>query len=156
MPTCGKSTIGVVLAKMLGLDFVDTDILIQNKYGAKLNKLIEDNGLKGFLDIEESVISSVKLSDTVIATGGSAVYSSKAMTHLKDIAKVVYLKVPLADIARRMTDLRERGVVIEEGKTIKDLYFEREPLYKKYADYVVSEQDKSLEQTVEELVKLFY
>ncbi len=155
MPTCGKSTVGVVLAKMLGLDFVDTDILIQNKYGAKLNKLIEDNGTDGFLAMEESVISSVELTDTVIATGGSAVYSDKAIKHLKQIAKVVYLDVPLTDIENRMTDLRERGVIIEEGKTIGDLYLEREPLYQKYADFTVSEKGRSLEDTVEELVKLF-
>ena len=155
MPTCGKSTIGVVVAKLLGLDFVDTDILIQNKYGKKLSKLIEENGTEGFLKMESSVIEDVNLTNTVIATGGSAVYSSKAMANLKKISKVIYLKVPFAEIEKRMTDLKERGVVIEEGKTLKDLFIERESLYELYSDITISEENKTLDDTVHEIVKIF-
>ena len=155
MPTCGKSTIGVVVAKLLGLDFVDTDILIQNKYGQKLSKLIEDNGTEGFLKMESSVIEEVNYEDTVIATGGSAVYSEKAMQNLKNISKIIYLKVPFNEIEKRMTNLKERGVVIEEGKTLKDLFDERECLYEKYSDITISEENKTLDETVHEIVKIF-
>ena len=155
MPTCGKSTIGVVAAKLLGLDFVDTDILIQNRYGAKLSKLIEENGIAGFLKMESSVIEEVDLENTVIATGGSAVYSDAAMKNLKKISKVIYLKVPFNEIEKRMTNLKERGVVIEDGKTLKDLYDERKSLYEKYADLTINEENKTLDETVHEIVKIF-
>lgn len=155
MPTCGKSTVGVVLAKMLGMNFVDSDILIQNEYNSKLSDLIKRYGTDGFIDIESKVIQNINLTNTVIATGGSAVYSNRAIMHLKDISKVVYLKVPLESIKKRMNNMRTRGVVIEDGKTLDDLFLERKSLYEKYADFVVDETGKSLEETVNSLVKLF-
>lgn len=155
MPTCGKSTVGVVVAKMLGLAFVDTDILIQNREGKKLKDIIDEKGNDGFEKVESEVIENISVENTVIATGGSAVYSSKAMARLKEIAKVVYLAVDIEEIEKRMTDMRNRGVVFKKGQGVRELYLEREPLYEKYADYVVSEKGKTLEQTVEAVVNLF-
>lgn len=155
MPTCGKSTVGVVVAKMLGLAFVDTDILIQNREGKKLKDIIDEKGNDGFEKVESEVIENISVENTVIATGGSAVYSPKAMARLKEIAKVVYLVVDIEEIEKRMTDMRNRGVVFKKGQGVRELYLEREPLYEKYADYVVSEKGKTLEQTVEAVVNLF-
>ena len=155
MPTCGKSTVGVVVAKMLGLAFVDTDILIQNREGKKLKDIIDEKGNDGFEKVESEVIENISVENTVIATGGSAVYSPKAMARLKEIAKVVYLAVDIEEIEKRMTDMRNRGVVFKKGQGVRELYLEREPLYEKYADYVVSEKGKTLEQTVEAVVNLF-
>ncbi len=155
MPTCGKSTVGVVVAKMLGLAFVDTDILIQNREGKKLKDIIDEMGNDGFEKVESEVIENISVENTVIATGGSAVYSPKAMARLKEIAKVVYLAVDIEEIEKRMTDMRNRGVVFKKGQGVRELYLEREPLYEKYADYVVSEKGKTLEQTVEAVVNLF-
>lgn len=155
MPTCGKSTVGVVVAKMLGLAFVDTDILIQNREGKKLKDIIDEKGNDGFEKIESEVIENISVEDTVIATGGSAVYSPKAMARLKEIATVVYLAVDVEEVEKRMTDMRNRGVVFKKGQGVRELYFERKSLYEKYADYVVSEKDKTLEQTVEAVVNLF-
>ncbi len=155
MPTCGKSTVGVVVAKMLGLSFVDTDILIQNKEGKKLKDIIDEKGNDGFKEIESEVISSLDVENSVIATGGSAVYSKKAMDRLKQIATIVYLSVGANEIEKRMTNMRNRGVVFSKGQSVKDLYLERKPLYEKYADYVVFEEGKTLEETVEAVVGLF-
>ena len=155
MPTCGKSTVGVVVAKMLGLAFVDTDILIQNREGKKLKDIIDEKGNDGFEKVESEVIENISVENTVIATGGSAVYSPKAMARLKEIARVVYLAVDIEEIEKRMTDMRNRGVVFKKGQGVRELYLEREPLYEKYADYVVSEKGKTLEQTVEAVVNLF-
>jgi len=155
MPTCGKSTVGVVVAKMLGLAFVDTDILIQNREGKKLKDIIDEKGNDGFEKVESAVIENISVDNTVIATGGSAVYAPKAMARLKEIAKVVYLAVDIEEIEKRMTDMRNRGVVFKKGQGVRELYLEREPLYEKYADYVVSEKGKTLEQTVEAVVNLF-
>lgn len=155
MPTCGKSTVGVVVAKMLGLAFVDTDILIQNREGKKLKDIIDEKGNDGFEKIESEVIENISVEDTVIATGGSAVYSPKAMARLKEIATVVYLAVDVEEVEKRMTDMRNRGVVFKKGQGVRELYFERKSLYEQYADYVVSEKDKTLEQTVEAVVNLF-
>lgn len=155
MPTCGKSTVGVVVAKMLGMDFTDTDILIQNKHNKRLSELIDEFGTDGFVDIEGEVISSLDLDNTVIATGGSAVYSKNAIKRLKEISTIVYLKVPLSEVTKRMTNIRTRGVVIKEGESLEDIYNERTILYEKYTDIVLDESGKTLEQTVKELVLKF-
>lgn len=155
MPTSGKSTVGVVLAKMLGFSFVDTDILIQNRENKKLKDIIDIEGIEGLLRIESEVIQNLNVDNYVIATGGSAVYSAEAMAHLKEISKVVYLEVDLIDLTRRMTDMRQRGVVFREGQTLEGLFNERKSLYEKYADYTISEKDKSLECTVTDILNLF-
>lgn len=152
MPTSGKSTVGVVLAKLLGLDFADTDILIQKKYGKKLKDIIEKQGTDGFLKLEAEIIASLDFKNTVIATGGSVVYSHKAMSNLKRIAKVIYLQVELAELENRMTDLRARGVAIRQGQTLEDLYNERISLYERYADVTINEKDKDLDATVVDIL----
>lgn len=134
MPGCGKSSLGVVLAKALGYRFMDSDLLIQDREDRLLSEIIEQDGLPGFKRIEEEVNASIEVSRTVIATGGSVVYGDRAMQHLKEIGTVVYLQLPLEEIETRVGDLNQRGVAVEPGQTLADLYNERVPLYEKYAD----------------------
>lgn len=134
MPGCGKSSLGVVLAKALGYRFMDSDLLIQDREDRLLSEIIEQDGLSGFKRIEEEVNASIEVSRTVIATGGSVVYGDRAMQHLKEIGTVVYLQLPLEEIETRVGDLNQRGVAVEPGQTLADLYNERVPLYEKYAD----------------------
>ncbi|MDO4491708.1 MAG: shikimate kinase [Lachnospiraceae bacterium] len=137
MPGAGKSTVGVVLAKILGMEFVDSDLLIQKREKKLLWQIIEEQGLDGFNRVEEEVNCSIDLENSIIATGGSAVYSEKAMEHLKEISTVVYLKVSCEELKKRLGDLKNRGVSIKEGQTLEDLFEERRPLYEKYADVTV-------------------
>lgn len=149
MPGAGKSTVGVVLAKNLGMSFVDSDLLIQEKKGKKLSELIEEHGNEGFLLIEEEVNASIDVQNTIIATGGSAIYSEKAMKHLKEIATVIYLELSEPAIEDRLGDLTKRGVVLPDGFTLQDLYDERVPLYKKYADIVIRCDNISIRRIVD-------
>ena len=151
MPGCGKSTLGVVLAKRRGYRFVDSDLVIQERTGKLLHELIEEYGTEGFLDIENRINSSLDLQNSVIATGGSAIYGKEAMEHLKKIGCVVYLKLPYESIAERLGDLNERGVALKEGQTLLDLYKERTPLYEKYADIIVECGDNPIWKMVLEL-----
>ena len=137
MPGCGKSTVGVILAKVMGMEFCDTDIVIQQKEGRKLQEIIDTEGNDKFLECEERALVSLDIDGAVIATGGSAVYSDAAMKHLKENGRVVYLKVSAGEIERRLADFAARGVAIKDGMTVKDLYNERIPLYEKYADITV-------------------
>lgn len=139
MPGCGKSTVGVVLAKVLGMHFCDTDLVIQQRAGKRLQEIIDAEGNDAFLAHERDAILSILLTDTVIATGGSAVYSEEAMAHLKESSIVVYLQVSEPEIERRLADFGGRGVAIKDGMTVADLYNERMPLYKKYADITIYE-----------------
>lgn len=148
MPGCGKSSLGVVLAKALGYRFVDSDLLIQENEGRLLSEIIEQDGLIGFKKIEEKVNASIETVRTVIATGGSVVYGPKAMEHLKSIADVIYLKLPLEDIEERVGDLNQRGVAFEPGQTLGDLYDERVPLYEEYADITVDTHDMDIRTAV--------
>lgn len=149
MPGAGKSTLGVVLAKVLGYQFLDSDLLIQKEEKRKLSKIIEEEGIEGFKNIENRVNASIETDETVIATGGSVVYCEEAMEHLKSIGKVVYLKLSYKSIAKRLGNLKGRGVVLKKGQTLKDLYDERIPLYEKYADIVIDEEGKNLEATLQ-------
>ncbi len=149
MPASGKSTVGVILAKLLGMDFIDTDLLIQRREGLRLSGIIEARGLDGFLDVEEQVCAGVPAERAVIATGGSAVYGARAMAHLRATGRVVYLETPLEDLRGRLRDMKGRGVALREGQTLDDLYAERAPLYRRYADVTVSEAGRTLEETVE-------
>lgn len=148
MPGCGKSTIGVVLAKKLGFRFLDSDLCIQEREGRLLHEIISSVGLEGFLHIENEVNSGLDVSGCVIATGGSAVYGKEAMEHLKEIGIVVYLKLPYFSIRERLGDLKKRGVVLKKGQTLKGLYEERIPLYEKYADVIVNCNHKKLRNIV--------
>ncbi len=139
MPGAGKSTLGVVLAKILGKDFLDCDILIQNQYEKTLQKLIDENGAEGFIEIEGSVLSSLEASNAIVSTGGSAIYSDAAMKHLAELGPIVYLKVSLEELTERLGGLHERGVVMKNGMgmSLADLYEERIPLYEKYAQITI-------------------
>jgi len=146
MPASGKSTIGVILAKVIGYNFLDTDILIQEKENRKLCEIIEKEGIDGFLDIENKTLASVDVKESVIATGGSAVYGTEAMDNLKKISTVIYLKVPYDILLDRLNDIKQRGVVIRKGQTFKDLYDERCKLYERYADIVIDEKNNNVEE----------
>lgn len=140
MPASGKSTVGVILAKVIGYDFIDTDILIQKREKKRLAQIIEDHGVEGFLEIENRVNASVEADHCIIATGGSAVYGADAMRHFKKIGHIMYLKVDYETIAKRLGNIKQRGVALREGQTLRDLYEERTVLYEKYADTVIEEQ----------------
>lgn len=153
MPGVGKSTLGVVLAKILGFQFLDSDLLIQKQEKRKLSRIIAEEGIEGFKKIENRVNASIEVQDTVIATGGSVVYCEEAMQHLKSVGKVVYLKLSYEAISKRLGNLKGRGVVLKEGQTLRDLYEERIPLYEKYADIVVDEEGRSLEQALQAVLE---
>ena len=149
MPGAGKSTVGVVLAKVLGYDFIDSDLLIQAETGKRLFEIINASGIDGFLKVENEVNSRIETHHTVISTGGSVIYGEEAMAHLKSIGTVVYIQVPYADLEKRLGNLLKRGVAIRNGSTLKDLYDERVPLYEKYADIIVDVRDKGIREVVE-------
>ena len=152
MPGAGKSTIGVLLAKALGMDFVDTDIIIQQRTGRLLQDIIDNDGIEPFLQIEEDVLSSLELKNSIIATGGSAVYSHKAMTALKQTGRAVYISLPYDEVEKRITNITTRGIVLRSGNTLLDAFNERVPLYEKYADITVDCSGKDIESSMRELV----
>lgn len=151
MPGAGKSTVGVVLAKVVGHKFVDSDLVIQETYGKLLHELITEHGLDGFLEIENQVNAELHTTKSIIATGGSVIYGKEAMEHLQEIGLVVYLKLSLESIAERLGDLQQRGVALKEGWGLKELYEERVPLYEKYADLTIDCEEKSIRQITEEI-----
>lgn len=153
MPGVGKSTVGVILAKVLGYEFVDSDLLIQKAEKALLWELIAEYGLDGFLEIENRVNRSISAEQSVIATGGSVVYCQEAMEHLKEIGTVIYLKLDYSILRRRLGNLKGRGVVLKDGQTLKGLYDERIPLYEKYADVVIDEKKLNVEQTLQKILE---
>jgi shikimate kinase len=153
MPGAGKSTIGVVLAKNLGIAFVDSDLVIQETEQKKLHELISEQGLDGFLEIEGRINSSLNPKAAVIATGGSVVYCEEAMKHLNEIATICYLRLTYESIEERLGDLQERGVVLRPGQTLRTLYDERVPLYEKYANLTVECENKNIREIVMELAK---
>lgn len=154
MPGVGKSTIGVVLAKVLGYDFIDADLVIQEKEKKLLREIIAEVGAEGFIEVENRINSSIEAEHSIIATGGSVVYGAEAMAHLKEIGTILYLKLPYEELQKRLRDIKGRGVVLKDGQTLKDLYDERVPLYEKYADLIVDEERCSIEQTMDKILKL--
>ena len=148
MAGSGKSTVGVVLAKALGLQFVDTDLLLQQKMGERLQQTIDTKGIDGFLKAEEEVLCSLTLENHVIATGGSAVISEKAMENLKKNAITVFLDVPLKELKNRITNMTCRGIAMNKDDSFESVYTSRLPLYLKFSDITVSVGKKSLEETV--------
>lgn len=154
MPASGKSTVGVVVAKRLGYEFIDTDLLIQKQENKLLKEIIEEVGNEGFLKIENQVNCDVNAERAVISPGGSVVYCKEAMEHFKEIGTIVYLKVSYDTINRRISNAKNRGVVLKEGQTLKDLYDERTALFEKYADCVISEEGLSLEDTIDEVLEI--
>ena len=153
MPGCGKSTVGVLLAKALGMHFVDTDVVFQAREGKKLQRIIEEIGIDSFLQKEEEAILGFTWDKTVIATGGSVVYGKRAMKHLHENGLVVYIRLPYAEIERRLSNLATRGVTLREGQTLLDLYQERIPLYEKEADIVFDASGFEIEKMVASIVR---
>lgn len=148
MPGVGKSTIGVLLAKALSRDFVDTDVLIQVLEGRMLQRIIDTEGMDAFRALEERHVLAIDCRNSVVATGGSVVYSTPAMQHLRQGGLLVHLSLPLPLLEQRLTDIGSRGLVIDPGQTIADLYAERQPLYRHYADVTVECEGLNHENTV--------
>ena len=153
MPGVGKSTVGVILAKVLGYQFIDADLVIQKEEGKLLKDIIAEVGPEGFIEVENRVNASIQAEHSIIATGGSVVYGKEAMEHLKEIGTVVYLRLPFAEIDRRLSDIKGRGVVLRDGQTLLDLYNERTLLYEKYADVTIDEEGLNVEETIDEILK---
>lgn len=154
MPGCGKSTVGVLLAKILGYSFIDSDLLIQQSEGKKLYEIINQHGADYFKAAENRVNSSINVSNTVIATGGSVVYCEQAMAHLKSIGKIVYIKITPEQLVKRINNIATRGVVIRDGETLLDLYNERAPIYEKYADITIDSSDDSIIVNAEKIAQI--
>ena len=152
MPGVGKSTIGVILAKELGMQFLDSDLLIQKQEKKLLREIIREKGIEGFLKVENRVNASIQAENAVIATGGSAVYGQEAMEHLKELGTVIYLSLPYAKLKKRLHNLKGRGVVLKKGQTLRDLYRERSVLYERYADKIIEEENRNIEGTLKEIL----
>ena len=151
MPGAGKSTIGVILAKIKGMNFIDSDLVIQEKTGKLLKDIIEDEGVNGFIKVENDINSSISVNNCIIATGGSAIYGEEAMTHFKETGTVVYIKLDFDTIDNRLGNIKQRGVLLKEGQNLKSLYTERCPLYEKYADIIVEASGMDIEEVVENI-----
>ena len=152
MAGAGKSTLGVLLAKTLGMDFIDTDLLIQQQTGLLLQQLLDREGMDAFLQTEERIVCALETAGSVIATGGSVVYSARAMEHLAQNGCIVFLDVPYAQLEKRLTNITTRGVVMKKGYTLRDLYQERQTLYRQYAQVTVDCGTQDVEACVRELV----
>ncbi len=152
MPASGKSTVGVLLAKTLGIGFCDTDLLIQQRERRLLQQIIDEDGIEAFLDAERDAVLSLDCSDTVIATGGSVVFREEAMRKLKENGIIVFLDVPLDEVQKRLQNIKTRGVAAKKGESIADIYNERLPLYSTYADITVCVHPGTPEDAVCELL----
>ena len=155
MPGVGKSSIGVVLAKVMGMAFIDSDIVIQQETGKTLKELIRDLGTDGFLRLEDRINAGIDAKNTVIATGGSAVFGENAMRRFKESGTVVYLAAEYDSLIGRFNDLDDRGVVHAEGQTLKDVFEERKKLYEHYADVTVwqNSPDLRINEVIDEIIE---
>jgi len=153
MPGAGKSTLGVLLAKALGMEFIDTDILIQKNEGRRLQEIIDHYGIEYFLNTEERTILGLNAFNSVIATGGSVIYSEKAMVQLREKGKVLYLHLPYHEIEKRLKNIKTRGIVMKKG-SLREEYEERIPLYSKYSDLTINCENKDIEQCINDIVLL--
>ncbi|NBI65934.1 shikimate kinase [Pseudoflavonifractor sp. 60] len=150
MPGSGKSTVGVLLAKALGLGFVDVDLVIQEREGALLQDILDQRGTAAFLEAEEAAVCTLDCRRTVIAPGGSALCREGAARHLSGLGPIVYLNVPLEELKRRIQNMAQRGIAMEPGQTLADVLAYRDPLYRKYADLIVDcPPMQPLDQTVQ-------
>lgn len=154
MPASGKSTVGVVVAKRLGYKFVDTDLVIQEVEKRLLKEIIAEEGNEGFLRIEDRVNAEIQEERAVISPGGSVVYCENAMRHYKETGMIVYLHTSYETISNRLHNAKNRGVVLKDGQTLKDLYEERSALFERYADLTISEEGRDLEETIEEVLRV--
>lgn len=154
MPASGKSTVGVVVAKRLGYKFVDTDLVIQEVEKRLLKEIIAEEGNEGFLRIEDRVNAEIQEERAIISPGGSVVYCENAMRHYKETGMIVYLHTSYETISNRLHNAKNRGVVLKDGQTLKDLYEERTALFERYADLTISEEGRDLEETIEEVLRV--
>lgn len=154
MPGVGKSTVGVILAKVLGYQFIDADLVIQKRENRLLHEIISEEGLDGFLKAEEkaNVYIAQNEEKSIVATGGSVVYCEKAMQELKKTGRVIYLELEYDQLKKRLGNLKGRGVVLKDSQDLRGLYEERIPLYEKYADLTVNEKNLDVEQTLQKIV----
>jgi len=152
MPGAGKSTIGLLLAKELVKEFIDTDLLIQLREGKSLQDVIRDQGYQHLREIEEQVLLATDYRNHVIATGGSVVYSDAGMQHLKHSGRIVFLDVPLAELERRVHNYASRGIACPPEQTLQDLYKERRALYQRYADITIDCRGKNQDELVSEII----
>jgi shikimate kinase len=148
MPGSGKSTVGVLLAKALGMGFADLDLDIMQETGRKLQEILDEDGLDAFLEIESTTVLSTTYDNTVIATGGSVVLEPAAMSYLRQSGTVVFLDVPLTELKNRITNIKSRGIAFAPGQSLDDVYQERIALYRQYADVTIG-IEKDIEATVE-------
>jgi shikimate kinase len=153
MPGAGKSTVGVILAKTLGMNFIDTDIVIQEHTGKLLQEIIDEEGPVAFLKIEEKVILALDVVHTVIATGGSIVFSERAMEQLKSGSIALYLNISFERMVHRINNITTRGIVLIRGQDLRDMYNQRIPLYEKYADMSIDCSDDDFENIVQRIVQ---
>ncbi len=153
LPSAGKSTIGVILAKSLGMNFIDTDIIIQENTGCLLQAILNEDGPEKFMEIEEQSILGLSASNAIIATGGSVVYSHDAMNHLRSDSIVVYLKISFREMSKRLKNIKTRGIVLIPGQSLRDMYNQRIPLYESYADITIDCSNKNFENVVGKVVK---
>jgi shikimate kinase len=154
MPAVGKSTIGVILAKILGYDFIDSDLLIQKQEGCLLKDIIKKYGIEGFWKMEEDINSQIQGNHLIIATGGSSIYGKRAMEHFKKIGTIIYLKEEYEVLKSRLSNVKGRGVTLRDGQTLRELYDERIVLYESYADIIVNENERGVEETIQEILNL--
>ena len=152
LPGAGKSTVGVILAKTFGMNFIDTDIVIQEHAGRLLQEIIDQEGSGPFLAIEETTILSLHACNAVIATGGSVVFSRRALEHLKSDGIVMYLKISFEEMVQRLNNIRTRGIVLDPGQSLCDMYHQRIPLYETYADITIDCSEDEFEMIVEKAV----
>ena len=155
MPGVGKSTAGILTAKALGLSFVDTDVVLQQRTGRLLTQLIDEHGIDGFLNIESKIIASLSLDHSVIATGGSAVLRPEAVENIAGGGLTIYLSASLREIHRRITDIAERGIAMPPHADLAAVHAEREPRYRQTADQIIDCTRLSLEQTVQEISRIW-
>lgn len=151
MPGAGKSTIGVILAKVMGFQFIDTDLVIQEKENRLLKDIIKEEGLEGFIEIEDRINQSINTIKSVISPGGSVIYGEKAMEHFREIGIVVYIKLSFETVQQRLGNIKKRGVVLKVGQDLKDLYNERCPLYERYAHITVDAENMDVEAAMESI-----
>jgi shikimate kinase len=152
MPSAGKSTIGVILAKTLGMNFIDTDILIQENTGRLLQEIITKDGIDAFLKIEEITILSLTCNNSIIATGGSVVLSDKSMDYLKKHGLIIYLNIVFEEMVQRLNNITTRGIVLAEGQSLIDMYTQRIPLYEKYAEITIDCSKEDVEDIIKKLI----
>lgn len=153
MPACGKSTLGVLLAKVLMMDFADTDLLIQKHYQKPLQLLVDELGAEAFSQMEEDFVASLHLQNAVIATGGSVALEEKAMQHLKKDGVIVFVKLSYESIERRLHNIATRGIAMKKGQTLRQLYELRQPFYHQWADIIVEADGQDIEETMTTLVQ---